>query len=154
MPCEEQKNNLPELLSDELGPVDRDALARHLVTCLDCAREFALLYLARTPEGVAESPVSPPVESHPDILTPEEAARYLRVATGDVLDSLHVLPHLKIGKQVRFRREGLARWAENHEQVEEPQAEVKSASPGSVSPDKAVGNSRTEPVRLSRTGRV
>jgi excisionase family DNA binding protein len=51
----------------------------------------------------------------PDVLTPQQAAAYLQVSVGMVLDKARagVLPGVKLGREWRFSRRQLLRWVED-----------------------------------------
>lgn len=55
-------------------------------------------------------------ESFPDIMTIEEASRYLRIPLSSLyrLAQARKIPCQKVGRHWRFRREAIDRWLENY----------------------------------------
>jgi excisionase family DNA binding protein len=88
------------------------------------------------------------------VLTPEEAAHYLRLSVDELLASLDALPHFQVGGHIRFRRRGLEQWMEAQEQrVTQPQP-APAARPGPTRAEGNVVDFAEAQARMSRVGRM
>lgn len=58
-------------------------------------------------------------EKHGELLNYEEAARFLRISRGTlenwISSGLYDVPHVKVGRLIRFRTSSLSRWLESRE---------------------------------------
>ena len=57
------------------------------------------------------------METNSDILTLDEISKYLKISKSTIymLTSNSRIPHFKVGKQLRFRKSGIDKWADELE---------------------------------------
>lgn len=122
MKCKEVKTNLIPYLYEETSKECTNRIEKHLATCPKCQKEMENLIKVR--ELCAQWPEIPIdrkflqntlLKAKPEILTLEELALYLRVTPEEIMIDLKNIPHLRIGKSVRFRRETIKKWLEEIE---------------------------------------
>ena len=179
MNCHECRDLLSPLLDRELDEETLERLQTHLTECSSCCRDCALLLsqdaaadLSAVPElqkegwgrvwaavegvlpaaeGVTQAHMEP-APSGSEVLTTEEAARYLRLTLETLLSTLDTLPHFRIGEEVRFRRGSLDGWIAAQEQWASKNApEVSTRRTGT---DGNVIDFVQARSRLSRLGRI
>jgi hypothetical protein len=124
MRCSDVKKVLLSYIYDELSSTSKEKAEKHLVECQQCKDE--LKGIMETKE-ICEYWLEQPINKHflqntfliikPEILTPEELAVYLRIPVNDVIANLETIPHFKIGKSIRFRREVITKWIEKIEHI-------------------------------------
>jgi excisionase family DNA binding protein len=116
MTCQECRDSLSALIDRELSAEELKEVQTHLQECVECCQECTQLCCVDAATKQACCPEVPADlwerVQEADVLTPEEAAFYLRVSVNDLLASLDSLPHVRIGKQIRFSRRGLRSWLE------------------------------------------
>jgi hypothetical protein len=110
---------LSALIDRELSAEELEQVQMHLQECTSCCQECAQLCCV---DAATKQACCPEVPAdlwerihEADVLTPEEAAFYLRVSVSELMTSLDALPHFQIGKQVRFWRHGLREWMQKQE---------------------------------------
>lgn len=61
----------------------------------------------------AKNPI-PRLDHYPEIMTPEECASYVQISKKTLERDVQagVFPHFKIGRQTRFKKTAVDRWAE------------------------------------------
>jgi len=130
MKCEACRERLSELEAGELNETLAGAIRSHLRDCSACARLLAAMQgveelAAVLPDGGpshslsvrilarVEEWLSPDPQSLPEIMTPEQLARFLNVP----LEQLEVgsLPGFEIGGELRFRKDRVLEWIEARE---------------------------------------
>jgi excisionase family DNA binding protein len=136
MTCQECGDLLSALIDRELSAQELNQVRAHLQECASCCRECAELCCVDAatkqtccPNAPADlwervwvccTPQSQQTLTAQDVLTPEEAAVYLRLSPSDLLASLDALPHFKIGEHTRFRRCALEEWMQTQERKVTP----------------------------------
>lgn len=132
MKCSSMNELLISYIFDDISPSDRTQIEKHIATCRKCKEELQnLLQTRSTCDYWQEQPVSKNLlhatffKTKPDILIPEELAAYLRISVRDVLANLESIPHFRVGKTIRFRREIISKWIE---EIEHTPFELKSES--------------------------
>ncbi|MBW3625784.1 MAG: zf-HC2 domain-containing protein [Armatimonadetes bacterium] len=172
MRCDESRDRLSPLLDREVSGEELESLRHHLEECPACCRELALLCCAdaqaldvpfpapagdlwervRSAAGLPERRATPEVPALADgeVLTPEEAARFLRVTLEALTETVDSLPHFRIGGQLRFRKRSLEAWMEMQERSPETMRgpNVAAGSGGEVVDFMAAR------ARLTRMGRM
>ena len=117
MNCNDMKELLIAYVYDDISQKERLQLDKHLARCQKCRSELqdfeeSVLFCACW----QDQPVSKNLiqntflSTKPEILTPEDLARYLRIPLEDILKNLEDIPHIKIGRMVRFRRASIQKW--------------------------------------------
>ena len=96
----------------ELPVGEREEVARHLADCRGCREELdgigAVLRLAALWEP-QDGPL--PARAHPpELLTPAEAAIYLRLSEAQFAAVFNDLPRIELAGEWRFRRSSLEAW--------------------------------------------
>lgn len=124
MKCSDVKKLLISYIYDELSSADKDKIENHLIECRHCNNELKEIMETRE---VCEYWLEQPIDyqfpqktflkTKPSILTPKELAVYLRIPVNDVIANLENIPHFKIGKSIRFRREIITKWIEKIEHI-------------------------------------
>jgi anti-sigma factor RsiW len=125
MTCEQPYERLSEYLAGDLGTEDATALERHLTECAECRRRLDALRAA-TGRLAALPRLEPPYQTAdatrravaalegagppPEVMTPAEVARFLRVAVDDLEDVLAEVPAFEIAGKLRVRRDKLLAW--------------------------------------------
>ncbi|HET6386957.1 MAG TPA: helix-turn-helix domain-containing protein, partial [Armatimonadota bacterium] len=129
MTCEKCREDLSALIDRALAPEAVQKLWGHLRVCSDCSLACAEICCVEAIVHSNPAPAAPndlwdrvraalPALSGreraaPDraaILTPEEAAAYLRITVAELMESLSDIPHFHVAGQVRFRSEALEEW--------------------------------------------
>lgn len=151
MTCQEAREGFSALLDHEAAAEEIVRLREHLLSCDGCRRDFALTAcldaeMMRLPvPGVPASLWErlerdlPPAVSARDladreILTPEEAAAYLRITPEELEAEGESPPCFRAGGHVRYRKRALDAWIERQESggdARSPGEEDRNA-PGNV----------------------
>jgi len=130
MKCEACRERLSELETGELGEALAKGVRDHLRDCGECSRLLAAMQAtveltADLPDGGpsrslsmrilarVEEWLSPDPQSLPEIMTPEQLARFLNVP----LEQLEIesLPGFEISGELRFRKDRVLEWIETRE---------------------------------------
>ena len=136
MTCNECREQLSEFEAGELSGDAARAVEAHVATCRDCAGLLqALTETARMTEGLREEwPVrsmsvrilkaadelfGPDLADAPEIMTPEDVARFLRVSAEGLESAMASLPAFDIGGRLRYRKARIIEWIEEQEQMRE-----------------------------------
>jgi excisionase family DNA binding protein len=180
MTCQECVDLLSALIDRELSADELKHVWTHLRECVSCCLECAQLCCLDAATGQAccseasdklwervqravavccalPSPSSVSGEGRgggAEVLTPEEAASYLRLRVDELLASLDALPHFKVGEHVRFRRRGLEQWMEAQEQRATQPQPATVARPGLSRAEGNVVDFAEAQARMSRVGRM
>ena len=81
-----------------------------------CCPEMRTIFWETIQAQVEECcPTRSPEVAREAILTPDEAARYLRVSVDELMLCLDELPHFRVGEQIRFRTQRLEEWVGQQE---------------------------------------
>ena len=122
MKCNEMKARLIPFLYRDLTDEENTRVEDHLAKCARCKHEWQSMHgVVQMCAQWKEEPVAKDyarntlMKTKPEILTPEELALFFRVSVADVMDGLDDIPHIRIGKSVRFRRETIMKWLEETE---------------------------------------
>ena len=122
MNCNIMKELLIAYVYEDISQKDRLQLEKHLERCQKCSTELQHLQDVRLfCDYWQEQPVNKNLlhntflKTKPDILTPEELAVYLRVTKDEIVNNVDQIPHVRIGKSLRFRRHIILKWLEHVE---------------------------------------
>lgn len=117
MKCKDAKQNLMAYLYGECSKECTDEIKKHIASCPRCKHELEdFNEIRELCTQWSDVPIDKKLmyntflKTKPEILTLEELATYLRVTPEEILDNLHNIPHIKIGKSIRFRRETITKW--------------------------------------------
>jgi hypothetical protein len=112
MTCDEIRAQLMAYQDGELEVGEREEVARHLADCAVCREELdgicTVLRLAALWEP-QEQPL-PALQPGHELLTPSEAAVYLRLSETQFAAVLGDLPRIELAGEWRFRRRSLEAW--------------------------------------------
>ena len=110
MTCDETRAQLMAYRDAELEVGEREEVARHLAGCCACRDELESIgaLLAALWEPQEEALAAP--ERPPELLTPREAAAYLRLSATQFAAVLPNLPRIELAGEWRFRRSSLEAW--------------------------------------------
>ena len=136
MNCESCREKLSELLAGELDAIHAAGVRQHLADCPSCARlleamrttadmtdrlldmdpprALCLRIMAQTGDGFG-----PDLAAAPEIMTPEQLARFLQVPLAKLEDEIGALPSFEIAGELRFRKDRLLEWIEERERSRE-----------------------------------
>lgn len=96
---------------------DAHQVEDHVHSCMRCRRLIENLeeiqgLCAKWPEQPIDKNLVQTVllKIRPEIVTPAEIALYLRISVSELMVNLEGIPHFKIGKNIRFRREAILKW--------------------------------------------
>ena len=137
MDCQEARNRLSEFDAGDLSEDLAAEVRRHVEECRECA---ALLDAVRRVTDLAvalpdEEPrrtlslrvlaevdamTGPDLADAPEIMTPEQLARFLRVPRAKIEDVMDTLPGFEIAGEVRFRKTRVLEWIEGREMTRGP----------------------------------
>ena len=134
MNCDDCLERLSPFEAGELATDLAEQVQQHLAECAGCSR--LLEALRRTGEWVdrlrddqpprsvcvrilaeADELLAPVLDEAPEIMTPEQLARFLRVPLADLADVIDTIPGFEIGDQLRFRRERVVEWINERERA-------------------------------------
>ncbi len=128
MNCRTVSKYLPLSFYNELNAREKKIVSDHTATCKKCRKTFAdyqKIYnvLDRWSEQPAGKHFFTGILEHlkPEILTPEELAVYLRVPVEEILTNINTVPHIAIGKFIRFHRETIKQWIMKSGGLKEPE---------------------------------
>ena len=132
MNCEEAQTLLSEFEAEEAPPETAERLRKHLDACPACARLFEAM--RRVTESVAATPdedipralglrilslvddvLRGDLADAPEVMTPEELTRFLRVPAEALDDLADRIPGVEIGGRLRFRKDRVIEWLEERE---------------------------------------
>ncbi len=101
----------------ELSVRENKIVSDHIAACKKCKKTFAdYQKIHNLLDRWSEQPAGKHFFTgilehlHPEILTPEELAVYLRVPVEEILDNINTVPHIAIGRHIRFHRETIKQW--------------------------------------------
>lgn len=124
MRCGDVKKVLLSYIYDESSSTSKEKVEKHLVECRQCKDELReIMETKEICEYWLEQPINKQLLQNtffkikPEILTPKELAVYLRIPVNVVIANLENVPHFKIGKSIRFRREMILEWIEQIEHI-------------------------------------
>lgn len=131
MNCEDARTLLSEYEAGEAPPETAEKVREHLGACPACAR---LLEAMRDVAEVAAAPdedvprslalrilaqvddaLRGDLADAPEVMTPEELARFLRVSADALDDLADLIPGVEIGGRLRFRKDRVVEWLEERE---------------------------------------
>lgn len=132
MNCERCRGLLSEFEADELAERTAAEVRAHLAECQDCAGLLAAMQhlTAMTDDLREEEPsrmlslrilravddlLAPDFTDAPEIMTPEQLARFLRVPIEQLEEEMLSLPAFEIGGHLRFRKQVVLEWIEERE---------------------------------------
>lgn len=128
MNCRKVSTFLPFLVYGELNKKERKIVSDHIAVCKRCKKAYADYQkiqnlLTRWTEQPVGKRLFPDIIEYikPEILTPEELAAYLRVSPDDILTNIETIPHIRLGKSLRFHRETIIQWIREGEGKKEPE---------------------------------
>jgi len=173
MTCEKCREDLSALIDRALTLEAVQELWTHLNACSNCSLACAEICCVEATVHADPVPAAPidlwerVLDALPTfsgrgsaepgrgaILTPEEAAAYLRVTAAELMVSLAGIPHFRAGGQVRFRSDVLEEWtkAAHDRGVDAPRTdgEGRVVDVPAVRPPR----SRPGPGRRTRFGRA
>lgn len=124
MNCNIMKGPLVAYVYEDISQKDKLLLEKHLASCPKCSVELQKLQETQLSCNYwQEQPVNENLlhntflKTKPEILTPEELAVYLRISVSEIINSVDNIPHFKIGKSIRFRRETIQQWIKQIEYI-------------------------------------
>ncbi|HEC78523.1 MAG TPA: helix-turn-helix domain-containing protein [candidate division WOR-3 bacterium] len=122
MKCKEAKDNFLTYIYDEMNEQSRKEMEAHLAGCRKCRREVKELMeikelCACLPEFTIDKKFLYKTISamQPEIITLSELAQYLRVDKETIRLNLDLIPHIKIGNEIRFRKKSIQEWLDEIE---------------------------------------
>jgi hypothetical protein len=136
MTCAECRNLLSACEAGELAEPEEKLVQEHVKACAECGRlRTAMRAMMRTlnaledpppPQrltlGVMNAPAlgpNPEPREAPEIMTPEDLARFLRLAPDDLEDVIGLIPGFEIAGRLRFRKARVLEWIEAREKQRE-----------------------------------
>lgn len=116
------------MLYNELSEKENKMVSDHITVCKKCRKTIADYrkihnLLDRWPEQPVGKHLFTAIIEHlqPEILTPDELAVYLRVPVDEILVNIETIPHIKIGKSIRFHRRTIIQWIIKSGGLKEPE---------------------------------
>jgi len=136
MECEECRQRLSEFAAGETPQHEAAAVQEHVEQCAACARLLAAMratadLVEALPDeepprslvlrilGRVEELSAPDLAEAPEIMTLEQAARFLQVPPAKLESELVTLPAFEIAGELRIRRDRLLTWVEERERARE-----------------------------------
>ena len=136
MNCNDVRGMLSELEAGELSETISGEVRNHLHSCAECSRLLAALRTAsglvdRLPEEepsracsfrirrAVDELLGPEFSQSPEILTPEELARFLRIPDEKLDQEIEAIPGFEIAGELRFRKDRVLQWIEEREKDRE-----------------------------------
>ena len=132
MNCDTCRDQLSEFDAGELSRGAHEEVERHVASCGECrdllrAMRHATALARRLPdEAPARSRcvrilaqvsglLSAGLPDAPEVMTPEELARFLKVPPGALDDWVEDIPAFEVAGQLRFRKSRVLEWIEANE---------------------------------------
>ena len=134
--CTTYRETLSAFDAAELDPDLTAQVEKHVSECAECSRLLRTVRKATdlVSRLVDEEParsvcvrilgevdrfLAPDLADAPEIMTPEQLARFLHVPLGKLDDRIETIPGFEIGGELRFRKERVLEWIEQREQERE-----------------------------------
>ena len=136
MNCTECRNLLSACEAGELAEQDEEAVLEHTNGCAECRRLLrSVRAVTRTVEELEDPPPpqrialevlsAPALRSSaasfdaPEIMTPEDLARFLRLSPEELDEIIDLVPGFELGGRLRFRKQRVTEWIESRERQRE-----------------------------------
>ena len=134
MNCDDCLERLSPFEAGELTTDLAEQVQQHLTECAGCSRLVEALRTASTwvdrlqddePTrsvcvrilAEVDELLAPDLAEAPEIMTPEQLARFLRVPLAELDEVIDTIPGFEIGGELRFRRERVVEWINEREQA-------------------------------------